>query len=77
MASQSDLGQRVHSAKDGTDGTVIIKIVGDASGTGTTFVNHVAVDGDKNAHIEVHGNAPDGTTDKILALSEEGETVPT
>jgi len=69
--TDSDLGTRVHSKNDGIDGHVRIKIVGDPAGVGTTATDHVAVDADKNAHVEAHGNDPTGT-DRVLRTSELG-----
>jgi hypothetical protein len=51
-----------------------MKFVGDSLGLGTTATNHVAVDNDKNAHFESHGNDPAGT-DRALRMSEQGSTV--
>lgn len=72
MPGDSDLGQRVHSSNDGTDGHVRIKMVGDPAGVGTTAIHHVAVDADKNLHVELHGNRPADNNDVILRLSEDG-----
>ena len=57
----------IRSEADGTDERVHSKIVDYADPS-----QGMEVDADKNAHVEVHGNAPDGSTDKILRLSESG-----
>lgn len=58
----------VRSEADGTDARVQVKIV-DRLNPDTKQMD---VDSDHNAHVEMHGNAPDGTTDKVMRLSEEG-----
>lgn len=62
-------GLPVRSESDGTDEKVITKIVdGQPGGT-----NQVQVDGDKNLHVEVHGNDPAGV-DRVQILTEEGRS---
>jgi hypothetical protein len=60
----------VRSESDGVDAKVVVKIVdGQVGGT-----NQLQIDADKNAHVEMHGNNPDGTTDVVQQLSEEGRS---
>lgn len=74
---ESDLGTRVHSQVDGTDGRVQIKLVGDASAVlGAPAVNQQMVDPDGNAHVEIHGHKPGGSVDVVMELSEAGAVVP-
>lgn len=71
--ADSDLGVRVHSQVDGTDGRVQIKDVGHGSSAalGAAAQNQVIVDAQGNKHIEVHGDDPAGT-DRVIRLSENG-----
>lgn len=58
----------VRSEADGVDAKVIVKVIDGSTGG----VNQLQIDTDKNAHVEMHGNKPDGTTDVVQQLSEEG-----
>lgn len=72
-----DSGLPIRSEVDGTDERVQGKIVGGTSGTlGTTAAYQMAVDGDGNAHIEVHGNKAGGSSDVTMMLSGLGAVVP-
>lgn len=59
----------IRSEADGLDARVQVKIV-DKTDPGT---QQMTVDTDSNAHVEVHGNKPDGT-DVVQTLTEEGRT---
>jgi hypothetical protein len=72
--SDQATGLPVRSEADGTDERVHSKIVGSPTGA-SPATNQVAVDDDKNAHVEVHGNDPAGT-DRTLRLSEAGAVTP-
>lgn len=61
----------IRTEADGADARLHVKIV---DGT-TTAVNQMAVDSDKNAHVEIHGNDPAGT-DRVVRLSELGALTP-
>jgi len=65
-----DSGLPIRSEADGDDERVHSKIVdyADPDGAG----KQLEVDADGNAHIEMHGNEPDGTTDIVMRLSELG-----
>lgn len=63
-------GLPIRSESDGVDEKVVVKIV-DGSVGGS---NQMQIDADKNAHVEMHGNKPDGTTDVVHQLSEEGRS---
>lgn len=69
MATDGKLGVPVRSEADGADQRVQTKIV-DKSNPGT---QQMTVDQDSNAHVESHGNAPDGS-DKAQRMSEDGAT---
>lgn len=68
--SDYNSGMPVRSESDGVDEKVVVKIV-DGSVGGS---NQMQIDADKNAHVEMHGNKPDGTTDVVQQLSEEGRS---
>lgn len=68
MADQQ-LALPIRTEADGLDQRVQVKIV-DKTAPGT---QQMAVDLDSNAHVEVHGNAPDGT-DRVVALDTLGRT---
>ena len=68
-------GLPVRTEADGLDERVQSKIVGNATGTSTGVSNHLAIDNDKNAHVEMHGNDPLGL-DEVLRLSEIGAITP-
>lgn len=70
-----DSGLPIRTQADGTDERVQSKIVGNATGAVSGVDNHLAIDNDKNAHVEVHGNNPLGV-DEILRLSEIGAITP-
>lgn len=58
----------IRSESDGDDAKVVVKLVdGQVGGS-----NQMRIDADNNAHVEMHGNKPDGTTDVVQQLSEEG-----
>ena len=67
-------GLPVRSESDGTDERVHSKIVGSPTGT-SPATNQTAVDDDKNAHVESHGNDPAGA-DRVMRLSELGAITP-
>lgn len=74
--SDSVLGNRVHSGKDGEDGTVHIKFTGNASSAAVaaTAEFQVMVDDDGNAHVLINGHNPAG--DKVATrLAENGSVV--
>ncbi len=74
--ADSDLGTRVHSQVDGTDGRVQSKVVGADSATlGAAAAFQQKVDSDGNAHAQAQGNDPAGT-DRALRLSEQGAITP-
>lgn len=58
----------IRSESDGVDAKVVVKIIDGTNGGS----NQMSVDADKNAHVEMHGNAPDNATDKTMRLSESG-----
>jgi hypothetical protein len=66
--SDYNSGLPIRSESDGADEKVIVKIVDGQPGGS----NQMQIDADKNAHVEMHGNAPDGATDKTMRLSESG-----
>ena len=68
--SDYNSGLPIRSEADGTDERVHSKIVGSPTGA-SPATNQVAVDDDKNAHVEVHANDPAGT-DRVLRVSELG-----
>lgn len=72
--SDQATGLPVRSEADGTDERVHSKIVGSPTGA-SPATNQVAVDNDKNAHVEVHGNDPAGL-DRVVRLSELGAVTP-
>ncbi len=75
--ADSDLGTRVHSQVDGTDGRVQSKVVGADSatlGVGAAFQQRVDADG--NAHVEIHGDQSGTTNDVKLRLTELGAINP-
>lgn len=64
-------GLPIRSEADGLDERLHVKIV---DGTNPA-VNQMAVDSDKNAHVEMHGNDPAGI-DRVQRLSEQGAVTP-
>jgi len=77
MASDSDLGQRTYSNRDGDDGCTWVKKVGANDATiGADAAFQEKVDSDGNSHAEVHGNKPDGSSDVALRLAENGAVIP-
>ena len=67
-------GLPVRSESDGVDERVHVKLVGSPTGA-SPATNQTAVDDDKNAHVETHGNDPLGV-DRVLRLSELGALTP-
>lgn len=61
----------VRTEADGVDERLHVKIV---DGTSPAS-NQMTVDGDKNAHVEVHGNDPGGA-DRVVRTSERGGITP-
>ena len=57
----------VRSEADGTDERLQSKIV-----DFTTPAQGMEVDTDNNAHVEIHGHKPDGSTDVVMRLSQLG-----
>lgn len=72
--SDYNSGLPIRSEVDGTDERVHSKIVGSPTGA-SPATNQVAVDNDKNAHVEMHGNDPAGT-DRVVRTSEIGALTP-
>ncbi len=65
-------GLPIRSEADGVDEKVLVKLVDGQMGGS----HQMAIDADRNAHVEMHGNEPDGTTDIVLQLSQEGRANP-
>lgn len=61
----------VRSQADGIDERLHVKIVDGSSPS----VNQVAVDADKNLHVEIHGNDP-AAVDRVIRTSETGALTP-
>lgn len=68
MATDIKAGLPIRSEADGTDERVQVKVV-DSTNPDT---QQQTVDADGNAHIEMHGNRPDGSTDQVMRLSQLG-----
>ena len=62
----------VRSEADGVDAHVLTKI---CDGTSPSS-NQAIVDGDKNLHVEIHGNEPVAGADKVIRVSNLGAITP-
>lgn len=70
--SDKDTSLPVRTQADGTDERLHVKIV---DGTSPS-VNQTTVDGDKNLHVEIHGNEPVAQADKVIRVSNLGAITP-
>lgn len=75
MSTDYKSGLPIRSEIDGLDERVHVKVVGNPTGAAGIATNQQAVDDDKNAHVEMHGNDP-LSVDRIMRLSELGAVTP-